>query len=219
MKRRPALSESVGKYRKALVKADVAAGETLGKVPGLGRILQEEIRTPVKTVGPYEIAHVERVKRLTAPLVKAQRFAVPFLAYEGLRRIMTGHEEAQPKAANMTRDEQKVMMDAASLIEKLGQERELLIGWLAQACHEKQAVKMASEMADAGYIAPEEMSKKAEELSKESDLGIVKKALDLTSKGFGLGRVEKRASVEGSEDGEEMDPMTEYLVQHVNGSR
>lgn len=216
--KRPALSESVAKYRQALTKADITAGEHVAKVPGLGRIFNEEIRTPVKSVGGFEVSKVENVKRLTAPLVKAQKFMVPIFAYEGLRRIMSGGDksETKGKAATMTRDEQAVMLKAAALIEKLGGEREYLIDQLATLLHEKQARSLAGEMAEKGLIAHSELEKKAVELSKEVDLGVIKKAVDLTQNGFGMGKVEKTAQVEGSENGE-MDPMTEYLVGFING--
>lgn len=216
--KRPALSESVAKYRQALTKADITAGEHAAKLPGLGRIFHEEIKTPVKSVGGFEVSKVENVKRLTAPLVKAQKFLVPIFAYEGLRRIMGGGDKAEEnrKAATMTRDEQAVMLKSAALIEKLGSERAWLIDQLALALHEKQARTLAGEMADKGLIAHSEMDKKAIELAKEDDLGIVKKAVDLTQSGFGMGKVEKTASVEGAENGE-MDPMTEYLVGFING--
>lgn len=218
--KRPALSEAVAKYRTALQKADISAGESAAKVPGLGKILEEEIRTPIKTVGGLEVAKVERVKRLTAPLVKAQKFLVPIFAYEGLRRIIGGSGEAAEKAggeATMTRDEQAMLLKAATVIEQLGKEREYLIDQLAVALHEKQAVKLAQEMGQRGLIAPEDVEKKAGELTKEADLSVVKKALDLADRGFELGKVEKRASVDGVADGEEMDPLTEYLANHVNG--
>lgn len=220
--KRPALSETVAKYRTALQKADIAAGEAAGKVPGLGRVLQEEIRTPVKTVGGLEVAQVRRVKRLTAPLVKSQRFLVPIFAYEGLRRILGGAEEAATKASGdttMTRDEQAVLLKAAATIEKLGKEREALIGMLAEALHEKQASKIAREMAAKGMIASEDMEKKASELAKESDLGVIRKAVDLAERGFDLGKLEKRAAVDGVADGEEMDPMTSYLADYVRNGR
>lgn len=217
--KRPALSEAVAKYRTALTNADISAGEAASKVPGLGRILEEEVRTPIKSVGGLEVAKVERVKRLTAPLVKAQKFMVPIFAYEGLRRMMSGGDEAAEKAGGektMTRDERAMLMKAASVIEQLGKEREMLIEQLATALHEKQAHKLASDMADKGLIAREDMQKKASELTKESDLGVVKKAIDLAEMGFDLGKVEKRASVEGHEGGE-LDPMTEYLAGFING--
>ena len=201
-----------------LTKEDIAAGEAAGKIPGLGRIFEEERRIPIKEVpGGLEVAKVEKVKRLTAPLAKAQRFLVPIFAYEGLRRIIGGDESEKRSGENMmTRDEQAVLLKAAAVIEKLGKEREQLIGMLAQALHEKSAVKLAREMADKGLIAPEEFDKKARELAREEDLGIVKKALDLAQGGFDLGKVEKKASVESSGDGE-LDPMTEYLVGYING--
>lgn len=219
--KRPALSEAVAKYRTALTKADVAAGEAAAKVPGLSRILEEETRTPVKTVGGLEVSKVERVKRLTAPLVKAQRFLVPIFAYEGLRRVVgaTDGDKASEKAGGetaMTRDERAMLLKSAAVIEQLGKERELLIEQLAEALHERQAYKLAGEMAEKGLIAREELQKKASELSRESDLGVVRKAVDLAERGFDLGKVEKRASVEGSENGE-LDPMTEYLAGFING--
>lgn len=199
----------------------MAAGEVAGKTPGIGGIFKEEVRTPIKTVGDLEVSQVKKTKRLTAPLVKAQRFAVPILAYEGLRRMMAGPQPEAAKAAGeksmMTREEQTALLKAASVIEKLGHEREMLIEALAKALHEKDAVKIAHEMAEKGLIAQEDLSKKAEELSKEEDLGIVKKAVDLSQRGFELGKLEKRANVDGVQDGEEMDPMTEYLVDHING--
>lgn len=217
--KRPALSEAVAKYRKGLTEADVAAGHAASKVTGLGRVFEEEVRTPVKTVGELEVAHVRKVPRLTAPLVKAQKFLVPIFAYEGLRRMMGGgggEEKAQEGKMAMTRDEQAALLKAAAVIEKLGKEREQLISMLAVALHEKQARKLAGEMAQQGLIPQEEMDKKAEELAKEDDLGIVKKAVDLTQNGFNLGKVEKKASVEGAEEGE-LDPMTEYLVDYIHG--
>ena len=116
----------------------------------------------------------------------------------------------------MTRDERAMLVKAASVIEQLGKEREYLIGALAEALHEKQAHSLASEMAEKGLIAREELQKKASELAKESDLGVVKKAVDLAGRGFDIGKVEKRASVEGHEDGE-LDPMTEYLAGFIDG--
>lgn len=216
--RRPALSESVAKYRMALTRADIAAGEAVGKIPGLGKILSEERRIPVKEVPEgLEVVKVEKVKRLTAPLVKAQRFLVPIFAYEGLRRIIGGDESEKKSGENMmTRDEQAVLLKAAAVIEKLGKERDQLIDMLAQALHEKNAVKLAREMAEKGLIQPEEFDKKAQELAREEDLGIVKKAVDLAQSGFELGRLEKKASVATSPDGE-LDPVTEYLVGFING--
>lgn len=217
--RRPALSKAVGKYREGLTKADIAAGEVAGKTPGIGGIFKEEIKTPVKTVGDLEVSQVRKVKRLSAPLAKAQRFLVPVFAYEGLRRMLSGgKEEAKAAGENgmMTREEQVALTKAASLIEKLGKEREQLIEMLASALHEKHAMKLAREMAERGLIAAEDMDKKASELVNEPDLGIVKKAIDLSQKGFELGKVEKTASIEGFENGE-LDPMTEYLAGYVNG--
>lgn len=217
--KRPALSESVAKYRKGLTDADIRAGEVAGKIPGIGRIFNEEMRTPVKTVGNLEVSHVRSVKRLTAPLVKAQKFMVPLLAYEGLRRIVSGGDkEEQPKGASetmMTRDEQAMLVKAASVIEKLGKEREILIEQLAIAMHEKQAHSIAADMAEKGMVAHEDVEKKAAELAKESDLGVVKKAVDLAQRGFELGRVEKTASAEGESD-EEMDPLTALLMSDIN---
>lgn len=218
--KRPALSETVAKYRTALTKADISAGEAAAKVPGLGKILTEEIRTPVKTVGGLEVAKLERVKRLSAPLVKAQKFLVPIFAYEGLRKIMGGSGEAADKAGGettMTRDEQAMLLKAAGTIEQLAKEREFLIDKLAEALHEKQASKIARDMGERGLIAPEDIEKKASELAKEDDLGIVRKAVDLAERGFDLGKLEKRASVDGVADGEEMDPLTAYLADHVSG--
>lgn len=218
--KRPALSKTVAKYRTALTKADISAGEAAAKVPGLGKILTEEIRTPVKTVGGLEVAKLERVKRLSAPLVKAQKFLVPIFAYEGLRKIMGGSGEAADKAGGettMTRDEQAMLLKAASAIEQLAKEREFLIDKLAEALHEKQASRIAHDMGERGLIAPEDVEKKAGELTKEADLSVVRKALDLAERGFDLGKLEKRASVDGVAEGEEMDPLTEYLANHVNG--
>jgi hypothetical protein len=215
--KRPALSEAVAKVRRGLTKADIAAGEAVGKGPLRG-IFEEEIRTPIKNVGGLEVAKVDKVRRLTAPLVKSQRFLVPIFAYEGLRRVMAGDSDSEKKGeATMTRDEQAVMVKAASLIEKLGKEREFLVEQLALALHEKQAGTLAREMADKGMIAPEDLEKKASELAKEQDLGVVRKAVDLVQGGFDLGKIEKKASVEGSGDGSEMDPMTEYLVNFIHG--
>ena len=218
--KRPALSEAVARYRQVLTKADVAAGEAAAKTLGpAGRVFEEEIRTPIKTVGGVEVSHVERVKRLTAPLVKAQRFLVPIFAYEGLRRIVSGgqSEKAEEERMAMTRDEQTALMKAAALIEKLGKERDFLVDQLATALHEKGATSLARDMAAKGIIAPEDMDKKALELAKEPDLNIVKKAMDLTERGFDLGKLEKRSSVEGLAPGEEMDEITEYLAGFVNG--
>jgi hypothetical protein len=218
--KRPALSESVAKYRKGLTGADVAAGEAASKATGLGRIFEEEIRTPIKTVGGLEVSHVQKVRRLTAPLVKAQKLLVPIFAYEGLRRMMGGGDDGkkdQEGKMSMTRDEQAALLKAASVIEKLGKEREQLIGMLASALHEKQARKLASEMVTKGFVQQDDLDKKAEELAKEDDLGMVKKALDLTQNGFDLGKIEKKASVDGAESVEDLDPMTAYLVDYIHG--
>lgn len=219
--KRPALSESVAKYRQALTKADIAAGEHAGKIPGLGRIFSEEIRTPVKTVGGFEVSRVQKVKRLTAPLVKAQRFLVPIFAYEGLRRIMGGGDKDDEKKGEttMTRDEQVVMLKAASLIEKLGKEREYLIDQLALVLHEKQAHSLASEMVKKGLVSEDDLDKKASELSKEADLGVVRRAVDLAQTGFDLGKLEKKAEVEGAEGEEELDPITALLVNDIQNGR
>jgi hypothetical protein len=218
LKKRPALSEAVAKYRMGLTKADIAAGHVAGKVPVVGRLFNEEVRTPIKTVGGFEVAKVEKVKRLTAPLVRAQKFLMPIFAYEGLRRVMAGGDGNSEKKGNetMTRDEQAVMLKAASLIDQLGKEREFLIDQLAIAHHEKQASSLAREMVEKGMLASEDMDKKASELFKEPDLGMVKKAVDLAQGGFDLGKIEKKASVDGS-DGSELDPMTEYLVNFIHG--
>ncbi len=219
--KRPALSESVAKYRKGLTDADISAGEAVSKATGLGRVFNEEIRTPIKTVGGLEVSHVKNVKRLTAPLVKAQKFLVPIFAYEGLRRMMGGGdhggEKVQEGKMSMTRDEQAALLKAASVIEKLGKEREQLIEMLAVALQEKQARKLASEMVSKGFVQQDDLDKKAEELAKEDDLGMVKKALDLTQSGFDLGKLEKKASVDGVEGAEELDPMTAYLVDYIHG--
>lgn len=222
--RRPALSEAVGKYREGLTRADVAAGEAAAKATGLKGLFSETRRIPVKTVDGLEVARVEKVKRLTAPLAKSQRFLLPIFAYEGLRRMMGAGKktetEAAEKSANgepmMTRDEQAVLLKAADVIEKLGHENERLVEMLAHALHEKQALKIAREMAEKGLIAPDELDKKAQELAQEPDLGVVKKAVDLSQRGFELGKVEKKASVEGMEGGE-LDPITEYLIGHIHG--
>jgi hypothetical protein len=218
LKKRPALSEAVAKYRMGLTKADIAAGSVAGKIPVVGRLFNEEIRTPIKTVGGFEVAKVEKVKRLTAPLVKAQKFLLPIFAYEGLRRVMAGGDKQAEKKGEqiMTRDEQAVMVKAASLIEKLGKERAFLIDELAATLHEKHASILAREMVDKGMLASEDMEKKAIELSKEPDLGMIKKAVDLAQGGFDLGKIEKTSSVEGS-DGSELDPVTEYLVNFIHG--
>ena len=71
-------------------------------------------------------------------------------------------------------------------------------------------------MADKGMVAREDVEKKAAELALEPDLGIVKKAVDLSQRGFELGRVEKTAQLEDGSDGE-MDPFTEMLVNHIRG--
>lgn len=220
--KRPALSEAVAKYRRGLTKADEAAGARLAKVPGLRKIFTEETRTPVFTSkGGVELAQVEQTPRATAPLLKAQRFTVPILAYEGLRRIAESREKAKASEkgageTTMTRDEQAVLMKAAGVIEQLGKEREILIDMVAQALHEKQASALARDMAQKGLIAQDELDKKAQELSKENDLGIVKKAIDLAQNGFELGKLEKRAAVEGDEAGS-LDPMTDYLVNYIQG--
>ncbi len=70
-------------------------------------------------------------------------------------------------------------------------------------------------MVNRGLIAQDEMEKKAAELAKEPDLGIVKKAVDLAQNGFELGRVENTA-VEGYESSE-LDPWTDYLVGYIQG--
>lgn len=106
-------------------------------------------------------------------------------------------------------------MKAANLIEKLGQERDALIEALAKTLHEKSAHQLAQSMAERGLIQPDEVEKKASELSKEEDLGIVKKAVDLAQSGFEMGHLEKVA-VEGQE-GEELDELTAYLVGHIQG--
>jgi hypothetical protein len=136
--------------------------------------------------------------------------------------MLAGPEkEVAAKAAGdksmMTREEQTALLKAASVIEKLGKEREMLIDALAKAMHEKNAVKLAYEMAEKGLIAQEDLTKKAEELTKEEDLSVVKKAVDLSQRGFELGKLEKRASVDGVQDGEELDPLTQCLVDHING--
>lgn len=182
-------------------------------------MFHEEMRTPVKTVGNLEVSHVAKVKRLSAPLVKAQKFMVPLFAYEGLRRIISGGDgdEAQGKGASeamMTRDEQAVLLKAAAVIEKLGKEREFLIDQLAIAHHEKQAHTIAADMATKGIVAHEDVEKKAAELAKESDLGVVRKAVDLAQRGFDLGQVEKTAQLEDG-SGEEMDPLTELLFNDI----
>lgn len=218
--KRPALSNAVAKGRKALTDADVHAGEAVSKATGMHRVFEEEMKTPVKTVGNFEISHVQKVKRLSAPLVKAQKFLVPIFAYEGLRRIMADKKTPDKEAGEkmtMTREEQTVMLKAANVIEQLGKEREALIDQVANLMHEKQAFKLAAEMGRKGIVAHEDIEKKAEELSKEEDLGIVKKAVDLSERGFELGRLEKTASVEGAAEGEELDPLTSYLVDHVRG--
>jgi hypothetical protein len=220
--KRPALSNAVAKYRKGLTDADVRAGEAAGKIPGLGRIFEEEMRTPVKTVGNLEVSHVAKVKRLTAPLVKAQKFMVPLFAYEGLRRVFSGGDgeaQAQGKGASdtmMTRDEQAVLVKAAAVIEQLGKERAMLIDQLAVAMHEKQAHTIAADMADKGMVSREDVEKKAAELALEPDLGIVKKAVDLSQRGFEMGRIEKTAQLEDGSEGD-MDPLTEMLVNHIRG--
>lgn len=220
--KRPALSNAVARYRKGLTDADVAAGGAVSKATGLHKVFEEEIKTPVKTVGNFEVSHVEKAKRLTAPLVKAQKFMVPIFAYEGLRRITAGDKKSPDKEAGermtMTREEQTVMMKAASVIEQLGKDREFLIDQVAALLHEKQAHKIASDMVEKGMIAPEEIEKKAAELSLEPDLGVIKKAVTMAQHGFELGRVEKTASsVEGMSEGEEMDPLTELLVNDIKG--
>ncbi len=118
----------------------------------------------------------------------------------------------------MTREEQTALLKAASLIEKLGKENDQLTDMLANALHEKHAIKIARDMAEKGLIANEDLDKKAQELAAEPDLGVVKKAVDLSQKGFDLGRLEKTASVEGQEDGD-LDPMTEYLKDYVTGRK
>jgi len=218
--KRPALSEAVAKYRKGLTDVDVRAGTMASKVPGLGKVFEEKMTTPVAHVGKFEITHSRPVHRLTAPLVKAQKFLVPIFAYEGLRRMMSRDGEEKGKEAGetmMTRDEQAVLMKAASVIEKLGKEREYLISELAKAVQEKEAHRLAREMAEKGLIAQEDLDKKAAELSTEEDLGVVKKAVSMTEKGFSMGKVEKTAGVEGQAEGEELDPLTAYLVDHING--
>lgn len=221
--RRPALSESVAKYRSAMTRADVRAGEVLGKAPGVGRIFEEEMRTPVKSVGSLEVTHVQKVKRLTAPLVKAQKFLVPLFAYEGLRRIAGsgGSEKAAgDKTMTMTRDEQVVLLKAANLIDELKRENEVLVEKLARVMHEQEASKLAGVMAQKGIIPQEELEKKASELAKEDDLRVVKKAVDMAASGmFDLGKVEKKASTEGAEDSEELDPMTASLVDWIQNNR
>lgn len=214
--RRPALSEAVAKYRLGLRKADIAAGEALAqKAPAVRGMLGTEIRTPIKMgPGQLEVSKVQRVRRLSAPLAKAQRFIVPILAYEALRRIgEKAGSEATTKA--MTKDEQEVLLKAAGLIEKLGQDRESLIALLAQSLHEKSANKLAHSMVDKGLIAPEQLEKKASELAGEPDLGIVKRAVDLAQSGFELGKLES-VTVEGQQ-GEELDPMTDMLVGYIQG--
>jgi hypothetical protein len=218
--KRPALSKAVAKYRQGLTNMDVRAGEIAGKIPGVGKLFSDTIRTPVKTVGKIEAVHVQNVKRLSAPLVKAQKFLVPIFAFEGLRRLAAGHGKEEPEKgaseAMMTRDEQAVLMKAAAVIEKLGKEREYLIDQLANAMHEKQAHTIAADMADKGMVAREDVEKKAAELALEPDLGIVKKAVDLSQRGFELGRLEKTAQLEDGSEGE-MDPLTEMLVNHIRG--
>lgn len=217
--KRPALSEAVGKYRNALTQGDVRAGEAVSKATGLHRVFEEEIRTPVKRQGPFEVTHVQNVKRLSAPLVKAQKFLTPIFAYEGLRRIIGGGHSEEKAAGEtkmtMTRDEQTVMLKAASMIEKLGKENELLVDEVARLTHQNAAVKVAGDMAKKGLISQDDLEKKAGELAGE-DLEVVKKAIDLTQSGFELGKVEKTAKVEGSEE-DELDPITAMLVDDIHG--
>ncbi len=219
MKRHPALSETVARYRRGLTDADVRGGEAVAKAaPATSKLLSEEIKTPVKTMGNLEVSHVAKVHRLTAPLAKAQKFLVPIFAYEGLRRIMAGkdHGKEAGERTMMTREEQGTMLKAAALIEQLGSEREILIETVAKLQHEKQAMKLAADMAGKGLIAQEDVATKAAELAREEDLGIVKKAVDLSERGFDMGRVEKTAGAEG-EMPEDSDPMTDYLTAFVKG--
>jgi hypothetical protein len=199
---------------------DVRAGGVAGKIPGLGKLFSETIRTPVKTVGNIEAVHVQNVKRLSAPLVKAQKFLLPIFAFEGLRRLAAGNKREEPEKgaseAMMTRDEQAVLVKAAAVIEQLGKEREFLIGELAIAKHEKQAHSIAADMAEKGMVSREDVEKKAAELALEPDLGIVKKAVDLSQRGFEMGRIEKTAQLEDGSEGD-MDPITEMLVNHIRG--
>lgn len=213
--KRPALSNAVAKGRKALTDADVHAGEAASKATGMHRFFEEEMRTPVKTVGNFEVSHVAKVKRLTAPLVKAQKFLVPIFAYEGLRRITAGKDKEA--TMTMTRDEQTMLLKAASVIETLGKQNEFLTEQVALLLHEREAHKLASVMAEKGIVAHEDIEKKAAEIAREENLGVIRKAVDLQERGFELGRVEKTASVEGSDGEEEMDPLTALLVGDIKG--
>jgi hypothetical protein len=116
----------------------------------------------------------------------------------------------------MTRDEQVVLVKAAAVIETLGKQNDWLTEQLAIALHEKQATKLAHTMVDKGLIAATDLEKKASELTQDQNLDIVKKAIELNEAGFNLGSLEKQATVEGSE-GAELDPLTQYLVDHIHG--
>lgn len=193
-------------------RADVAAGQAASKATGWKRIFSEKKTLPVKSVGGLDISVAKDVKRISAPLSKVQRFAIPIFAYEGIRRMFSPKKEAENM---MTREEQEMMTKAATLIRKMSAEREVLVDMVAQAAHEKKAMEIASEMLNRGMISNEEISKKASEISREDDLRVMSKALELSGNGFELGQVEKRAEIEGVGGGEEIDPLTDYLLAHV----
>lgn len=210
------LSKGVAKYREGLRKADVAAGTPLSKIPGVGRLFKEKRKVPVIQAGKGVEVTKEFVEpRLSAPLVGAQKFVVPILAFEGARGL------AKPKGAvkhggesSMNKEERQVLSKAADLIDRLSKDRENLISMLADSEHKKEAAILAKEMAEKGIIDQSDIDKKAEELSNERDLDTVKKAVSMVRENMGIGRPEENVKVAGLEG--ELDPMTEYLLQYVS---
>ena len=192
-------------------RLDIAAGERLKKVPGVGKIFKTK---KTETVGEFSggaklLAEVP-VGKATQPATATMKHVVtPLLAFMGAESLI-GHTKEEPKkmAANVDcgheevlRKNEATMRKAAAYIERLEQDKDRLATEFANHLHETKSKEVVAALIERGHIDPEDREAKvAEFVSGKSRLSV---ASELLSYGGGagtippMGEVEKPASLAG----------------------
>ena len=202
-------------YTKARA-ADVSLAERAAKLPAIGWLFRTQERIPVSSLARTPAGEVKELievpaASLLAPAEKAQRLAVPLLAFMGAEAVMrprgggdTGMAQSEKPekyshvlktAASTMRQQQKAMEHLADTV--IQKESELAAAKKAVTML-KEATDFTVELARRGVVAPEGIGEKIAELVKKGERGleVEKAALDL---------VEKRATSLGTAEGDAAD--------------
>jgi len=204
-------------YGSPLIKADVAAGQQLGKIPLVGKLFRhtEEFKGMdikpglLRGLGGQEVLKHETF-RATAPIAKAQPIVMPLAGAMYISSKLGPSKQPGVKTGGRMINPD-LLRKTASAIRSLESDNKSLKSQVESLTKEAQATKLAVQMIQDGELDPTDLSIKIEELLR-GDLQITKEAMAFTkaAKASDLGHLSER-----SVETHTADPLTDYLMGMV----